>query len=168
MPRSITYQYYVEGSDEKKIVDTLKKDLRCIRSGKVEVFNVIQNEIKKTRIRTLKKGTVVILVYDTDIPKTDVLKKNIDQLNKERNIGKVICIPQVYNLEDELKRACGIKDIKKITNSKSNTDFKRDLIQCNNLDHRLVTCNFNIEKFWIKIPDNDFEPFGNDEKAIKL
>ena len=60
------YQYYVEGDDEKALVNTLKSDLRCIESGKVDVFNVVQNLLKPTRLRTLKPNTIVVLVYDTD------------------------------------------------------------------------------------------------------
>ena len=77
MARNEIYQFYVEGEDEKKVIETLKKDMNSIVSGKVEVLNVIQKEIKTPRIRTLKTGTNVVLIYDTDIDKTDILDKNI-------------------------------------------------------------------------------------------
>ena len=76
MARNEIYQFYVEGEDEKKVIETLKKDMNLIVSGKVEVLNVIQKEIKTPRIRTLKTGTNVVLIYDTDIDKTDILDKN--------------------------------------------------------------------------------------------
>ena len=38
------YQYYVEGENEKKIVNVLKSEKRCIVSGKVSVFNVTQEK----------------------------------------------------------------------------------------------------------------------------
>ncbi len=41
MGRNETYQYYVEGKDEKAIIDVLKQEFRCIETGKVEVFNVV-------------------------------------------------------------------------------------------------------------------------------
>lgn len=56
MARNEIYQFYVEGEDEKKVIETLKKDMNLIVSGKVEVLNVIQKEIKTPRIRTLKTG----------------------------------------------------------------------------------------------------------------
>ena len=39
------YHYFVEGDDDKKLLDTLKLQLGCIKSGKVDVLNVIQNNI---------------------------------------------------------------------------------------------------------------------------
>ena len=37
------YQYFVEGEDEKKLVDVLKSDMKLIVSGKSQVFNVTQH-----------------------------------------------------------------------------------------------------------------------------
>ena len=67
MARNEIYQFYVEGEDEKKVIETLKKDMNSIVSGKVEVLNVIQKEIKTPRIITLKTVTYVVLINDTDI-----------------------------------------------------------------------------------------------------
>lgn len=54
MKKNSTYHYYVEGEDEKSLLDALKSDLKCIQSGKVEKFNVIQNRFTAARIRPLK------------------------------------------------------------------------------------------------------------------
>ena len=35
MRKSGIYQYYVEGEDERSLLNTLKLDLRCIESGKI-------------------------------------------------------------------------------------------------------------------------------------
>ena len=43
------YLYYVEGEDEKKVVDTLKKDMKLIRPGVSQVFNVVENELKRRK-----------------------------------------------------------------------------------------------------------------------
>ena len=163
-----TYQYFVEGKDDKKIVETLKKDLKCIISGKVDVLNVVQNQIPKTRIRMLNTGVTVILVYDTDKPQLETLEKNITVLKKDKRIHRVICIPQVENLEDELERACNIKSVKEITKSKTRREFKKDVLQCNNLDRKLKDCEFDIDLFWIKIPDNCFKKIGNESAQIKI
>ena len=163
-----TYQYYVEGPDDKKVVESLKKDLKCIISGKVEVLNVVQNIISKTRIRMLTSGITVILVYDTDKPNTQILEKNIAALKADKRINKVICIPQVENLEDELERSCSIKSVKEITKSRTKTGFKKDVLRCNNLDKRLIDCVFNINMFWSKVPDNCFKAIGNDSIQVKI
>ena len=36
MRKNGIYQYYVEGEDDKKIVNALKQEIGCIESGKVE------------------------------------------------------------------------------------------------------------------------------------
>lgn len=76
--------------------------------------------------------------------------------------------PQVKNLEDELLRACQIKSIRQVTHSASNTDYKRDLISCNNLKARLNKCGFDISRFWSQVPTNRFRDFGNDAHKIKI
>lgn len=43
-------------------------------------------------------------------------------------------------------RACSIKNITQLTKSDSKTNYKRDLINCNNLDARLTACGFDIKK----------------------
>ena len=60
------YHYYVEGDDEKKVIDTLKTSMQLIISGKVDVFNVIERKFTRNQIMRLKQGTIVVLVFDTD------------------------------------------------------------------------------------------------------
>ena len=67
MKKNAIYHYYVEGEDEKKLLDVLKRDLCCIESGKVDKMNVIQTKFTVARIRPLKQDTTVVLVYDTDV-----------------------------------------------------------------------------------------------------
>lgn len=62
MRKSGIYQYYVEGEDERSLLNTLKLDLRCIESGKIDKFNVIQSRFTTARMRTLKTGTTVVPV----------------------------------------------------------------------------------------------------------
>lgn len=166
--RTVNYQYYVEGDDEKALLCTLKRDYPCIESGKVDKFNVVQNKFTIARIRPLKQNTVVILVYDTDVEKIDILQQNIAFLNKQSAIKEVICIPQVSSLEDELLYACNMKCIKELTCSSSKADYKKDLIACTNLNARLTKCGFDISRFWSRVPANIFQPFGNQGNKIKL
>lgn len=163
------YHYYVEGEDEKKLLDVLKKDLCCIASGKVDKMNVIQTKFSIARIRPLKQGTIVVLVYDTDVDNnTSILQYNINFLKNQKGIKEVICVPQVKNLEEELLRACNIRNITELTKSASRSNYKTDFISCTNLDARLVTCGFDISKMWKQTPNNNFKCFGNQAERIKI
>lgn len=169
MSRNINFQYYVEGDDEKCILNVLKTDLRCIIPGRVEKFNVVQERFTISRIRTIKTGTVVVLVFDTDTNSISYLQENVDFLKKQKGIIKrVICIPQVHNLEEELVHSCNIKTVEELTQSRSKRDFKRDLLTCSNIGRKLEKCEFAIERFWSRVPKNDFAVFGNDAFQIKL
>lgn len=167
MGKRANYQYYVEGKDEKKLLDVLKMDLNCIESGKVDIFNAIQQRFVVTHIRPLKENTIVVLVYDTDVENTDIFRQNVTFLNSQKAIKEVICIPQVKNLEDELRYSCRIKSIGELTHSGTVKDYKRDFIRCSNLAVRLNQCDFNISKFWSRIPENEFKAWGNDAHKIK-
>lgn len=168
MRKGVNYQYYVEGEDEEKLINILKTELKCIAPGKVNKFNVIQERITTLRIRTLKQDTVVVLVFDTDVVKTDILKSNIEFLRKQSAIKEVICIPQVKNLEDELLYSCTIKKIEEITHSRSSKNWKSDWIACKNAGERLEACGFSLEKFWSRQALGVFQNIENGAKKIKL
>ena len=85
------YHYFVEGEDDRKVVNTLKTDLQWIKPGKVQVFNVIEEELTSLITRTLKPGTIVVLVFDTDTGKKNTLLKNIRFLQKDSNVKQVLC-----------------------------------------------------------------------------
>lgn len=116
------YQYYVEGADEEKLINVMKSQMCLICPGKVEKINVVQEELTRLRLMQLRKDTIVVLVFDTDAGNVDILRKNIQILNQCCQVKKVICIPQVENLEDELLRSCDIRQIRELTGSKSNGD----------------------------------------------
>ena len=124
------YHFFVEGEGERAIINTLKTDFQCIQAGKVDVFNVIQNKLNKNMLMKLKPGTIVILVFDTDKDETDILDSNLRFLKKQPNVKKVIIIPEVKNLEDELVRSCNITNVKDLMRSKSNSEYKSDLTKC--------------------------------------
>lgn len=86
------YQYFVEGEDEKKIINTLKSDMGLIKAGKVQVVNCVQEKLTPLRLMSLKDGTAVVLVFDTDAGNLTVLKENIKLLQTQRNISEVICV----------------------------------------------------------------------------
>ena len=161
------YHYFVEGEDDRKVVNTLKTDLQWIKPGKVQVFNVIEEELTSLITRTLKPGTIVVLVFDTDTGKKNTLLKNIRFLQKDSNVKQVLCIMQVKNLEDEFLRSCAISQIKELTGSKSNSDHKRDLLRQSNLADKLKKHQFQFEKFW-NSSDKVYESICNDSAQIKI
>lgn len=167
MKKNANIQYFVEGEDEKKLVNTLKNDLKVITPGRVQIINVIQNIVSDMILRTFKKGTVVILIFDTDTNNTDTLNKNISNLKKHRNVADIITIPQVKNLEDELKYSCNIRRITELLNSRSVSNFKSDLIHITNLDSKLKEHSFNINRFWSRHPESPYEHITNQANKIK-
>ena len=160
------YHYYVEGYDEKVLIETLKTDFQFIKPGKIDVFNMMQDKFNKNKLMRSKSGTHVVLVFDTDKNQTDILEENIRFLKKQSNVKSVICITQVKNLEDELIRSCNISQIKDLLRSRSDSEYKHDLIQCKNLKQTLVNHHFNMALFWSRDPQEPYIRFKNESQLI--
>ena len=65
--------------------------------------------IPNSQIVAIPQGAIVVLVYDTDVENTAILKKNINRLNSVcRNI-KLVNLAQVKNFEDEIERATDVR-----------------------------------------------------------
>lgn len=167
MSRTQYCQYFVEGEDEKKLVNTLKSDLGLILPGKVQVFNVTQEKLTKLRLGNLKTGTKVVLIFDTDAGNISTFKANIAFLNKTSTVSEVIFIPQVQNLEDELIKSCKIKQIKDLLGSKSNKEFKHDLLKATNLAQKLTEHQFDINAFWYTCDKGTYKEIENMGYKIK-
>lgn len=157
------FQYYVEGPCERKIIEELKK-YGYIAPGKISVKNVQQELLSNLHLRSLRKGTTIILVFDTDVVNKDILNNNLRLLN-QYDFKDVYCVLQVNNLEDELIKSTDIKDIKELLNSKSNSDFKKDLIDEKNLIKKLNFHKFDINKMWNSTSDQ--LELSNDGNKIK-
>ena len=160
--------YYVEGEDEEKLLNTLKSELLAIKTGKVQILNIVEQQITQARLMNIRQGTMVVLVFDTDTGNVDVLNQNIKSLQNCQAVSKIITIPQVRNLEDELVRSCNIRNIKELLNSKSNREFKKDIIKVTNLASKLREHQFNIDCFWISAPSDPYQHITNDAKEVKL
>ena len=169
------YIYYVEGDNEKKVVDTLKeRGNEYIVSGKSNVFNIVQEKIKKSQLMTLNKSTVAIVIFDNDvledrIQNQDVIRKrlieNISLLRE--NCKQVVVICQYDNIEDEIIKSTNIRKIKELLNSKSDSDWKSDVIKEKNLIKKLIDKKFDVSKFWLgKVPT--FINKVEDSKRIKI
>lgn len=159
--------YYVEGQCEKKIVETFK-ECGAILPGKIDVLNAAQCIIKPSRLIPLKKGTTVILIFDTDLNTGSVtLDENIKILRGQSEVKEIICVTQVKNLEDELIRSCAIKKIRELTNSKSDSDFKRDVLRVHDFKRKLKEKAFCFSRFWSTEPQGDFRHIKNSAYKIK-
>lgn len=162
------YQYYVEGENEVAFLKTLKTDMELIRPGKIQKFNVIQNKFTNARLMSLKQKTCVVLIFDTDVINDSILKKNLEILKKCDQITRIICIPQVKNLEDELVRCCNIHQIRELTSSSSNSEFKHDFLTTFDRKHLLEKHGFDITRLWTEQPQCGFEGITNESDLIKL
>lgn len=163
------YVYYVEGQCEEKLIKILKTDMRLIQPGKIIKRNVIQDKLRQAQLTTLKKGTIAVLVFDTDTNNTDILFANIELLERETAISKVICITQVENLEDEIVRSCDVNTAKELTNSKSTGSFKSDFIRASNLKGTLEKHQFCFRDLWSKSTTKEqYSGILNEADQIRL
>lgn len=160
--------YYVEGDDEKKLLDILKTDLGAIKPGKVQKLNVVAQEITEARLRTLSRDTMVVLVFDTDAGNVNILKNNIRTLEKCKAVSEIVLVPQVPNLEGELVRSCNIKNIKDLLNSKTSGEFKSDIIHVSNLAKKLQEHQFDIQIFWSGRAGEPYQDIENQAAKVKL
>ena len=67
------YQYFVEGEDEKHLIEVLKTDMKLIMPGKVQIFYVVQEIIKDSRLKILSNNTTLVFLFDTDVENTNIL-----------------------------------------------------------------------------------------------
>ena len=157
--------YFVEGENERKLIETIKN--KYLYSGKIKIINTIQNKIPNSILRTLERETVVVLVFDTDVEKIDILDENIKLIKNSNNVKDVICIPQIKNLEDELIYSTNINKIVDLLESKSKTNFKNDFHNCKNLMKKLEDKEFKISKLWSRNAVDIYKKYKNDSEVIK-
>ena len=159
------YHYYVEGECEERLINSYKiPPFSCFKPGKVEVFNFIQKRISNQRLLTLNRNTIVILIYDIDVEKTEVLDDNIKKLNE---FGfKVYHIQSIRNFEDEIVYSTDLKNINEMFNTESADEFKNYFIHQDKLVNRLKKEHFRIEKIWSRV--NKKSPFNKYSKEESL
>lgn len=162
-------QYYVEGENEKCLLEQLKNI--WLIPGKVEVLNVLQKEIRNTRIRTFSSNTTVVLIFDIDVneySRVEKLNENIKTLLKSNHVREIILIPQIRNFEEELLYCTDLKRIENFIPGKSISEFKKGFNKLGvQIISRLKQYNFNIDLFWSrKIPEDSIF-FEIDKSLIK-
>ena len=162
--------YYVEGLCEQQLIAALKENPARLIPGKVRVFNVIQNLIPKSQMISIQAGTTVVLVFDTDVPQTANLRKNLELLN--RYCGKlcIVYLPQVLNLEDELTRCTDVKSAAELTRSVSVRNFKTDFCKLKVRDCRamLERHRLDVGKLWMAAVPEGFDFIENNGDQVKL
>ncbi len=149
--------YYVEGPCEEQLISALKEAPRKLIPGKIKIFNVIQNLIPKSQMLSIQAGTIVVFVFDTDVDITAKLKKNIELLERYCGKVKIIYLPQVLNLEDELVRCTNVKVVTDLTKSCSVSNFKKDFCKMSVKDCRLMLERHKLDcsKLWTtKVPSS--------------
>ena len=161
--------YYVEGFCEQQLLSALKEEPARVIPGKIRVFNVVQNLIPKSQLISIQPGTIVALVFDTDVPQTANLKKNIELLNRYCGRIRIIYLPQVMNLEDELKRCTDIKSVSELTHSNGIKNFKTDFCRLKVKDCRamLERHNLDCKRLWASSVPEAYHFVENNSCQVK-
>ena len=152
--------YFVEGECEEALINALKREPCQIMPGRVKVWNVIDKILPDSILRTIQPGSIVVFMFDTDVQQTGNLEKNIQKLKKYAGKVVVVFLPQVMNLEDELKRCTDVKNITELTKSKSKSDFKRDFCHLKDCRQALIIHKFDIGKMWTQPLPGEFGNFS--------
>ena len=164
--------FFVEGKCEQKLVKALQLPEPMLLPGKVEVINVIQEVISSSILGRIKENSQIVFIFNTDTAgNISVLNENIKRIKLFCRRPHFIMIPQVKNIEDELKRACKITHVTELTGSKHRTikDFKTDFcaMRPEDIRTRLLQHHFDLEKLWSSVPDGSFSPVTNNGYRIK-
>lgn len=149
--------YFVEGQCEEVIVRSLIQDFHLLPPGRIKVLNISQRRFPQSLMFSLIPGTCVVFIFDTDTGTPHTVRENIVAIERMTTDVEVIVIPQCRNLEDELIYSCSLKEIRQITGSRSNKNFKHDLIHAINVHRLLESCGFNFAKLWSRKADMEWE-----------
>ena len=161
--------YFVEGECEETLINALKKDPAKIIPGRVKKWNVIDRVLPNSILNTIQPGSIVVLVFDTDVQNSGFLEKNIQMLKKIVSKVMIVCLPQVLNLEDELERCTDVKNVKELTKSKSRSDFKRDFCRLTDCRQALDIHHIDIGRMWAQpLPEgfSSFSLYTGDRKQV--
>ena len=153
--------YFVEGECEETLINALKKDPAKIIPGRVKKWNVIDRVLPNSILNTIQPGSIVVLVFDTDVKTSGSLGKNIQMLKKIVSKVMIVCLPQVLNLEDELERCTDVKNVKELIKSKSRSDFRRDFCRLTDCRQALDIHHFEIGKMWAQPLPEGFTSFSS-------
>lgn len=161
--------YFVEGSCEQQLISALKEAPARLIPGKVKVFNVVQNLIPKSHLLSIQAGTTVVLAFDTDVPQTATLIKNLERLNRYCGRLRIVYLPQVLTLEDELVRCTNVKAVVQLTRSNSTRNFKTDFCRMSAKDCRAMLERHRLDcgQLWMTKAPDIFSFINNNGDQIK-
>lgn len=161
--------YYVEGPCEQQLISALKETPEKLIPGKIKVFNVVQNLIPKSQMLSIQTGTTIVLVFDTDVSLSSTLKKNIELLVRYCGKLKIIFLPQVFNLEEELVRCSDVKNVTELTKSSSIQKFKTDFCKMKTKDCRAMLERHKLDytRIWMTKAPEAFTFVENNCSLVK-
>ena len=159
-------QYYVEGECEEKIINAFQHEVVGFLPGKIDVINPAEKIISKLRISQLKKGTIVVLVYDTDVANEKILEANVNSLKRSKNIKAIHHVQSVGNFEDEIVFASCISSIHEVFKTKSISEFKTKFITHKDIVSKLNSVGFDIDLIWTR-NSKSFNKYINQGDKIK-
>lgn len=153
--KNTTKTYIYEGETEKAILGAFD-----ILGRKVK-FNLLQQNIAR-KLTTIRPGDLYLIIDLDDISQSvskdrgkipaciKMLKENIAVLIKDRNYRHIFLILQYYNLEDEILRACSVKenDLLKHFDASNADELKTKMIASQNLASALNGIGFSEDKLW--------------------
>ena len=162
--------YFVEGPCEQQLIAALKETPARLIPGKVKVFNVVQNLIPKSQLLSIQAGTTVVLAFDTDVPQTANLMKNLERLKRYCGRLRIIYLPQVLTLEDELVRCTDVKAAVELTGSSGTRNFKSDFCRMHAKDCRSMLERHHLEcgRLWMTEVPDIFSFIENNGEQIKI
>lgn len=160
--------YFAEGKCEERLLSALKEYLQRIQPGRIKIFNVIQRIIPKSQLIMIQPGTTIVLVFDTDVPVTKYLRENIRQLDRFCTKVRLVYLPQVLNLEDELVRCSKIKSVVELTHSRSNKGFKHDFCSMSNIRRALDQVDLDVDRLWTEKIPSPFNFIQSNSQAVKM
>ncbi len=161
--------YLVEGACERQLINALKSEPSKLIPGAIIVHNVVQKKIPKAYVVSFGRNSFVSLVFDTDIPQTDILRENISLLKKHCTGVRIIYLAQVQNFEDEIVRATDVKSAADLTRSPNVRTFKSDFVRMKLKDCRsaLERHHLDVKVLWTKKPPSPFAFFEQNGHCIK-
>ena len=113
---------------------------------------------------------MVVLVFDTDVEKTETLINNIRHIKQYASQVRIIYLAQVLNFEDELVRATDLKKVQDLTRSSSIRDFKSDFCKMKPEECRnsLERHHLNTAVLWTTQPPAAFPFVDQNGQVVKI
>lgn len=165
------FQYFVEGPCEKAFIKAFMFcDGVSFKEGKVEVFNFVNERMSNAFARTIQTDAKVAIVIDTDVERTDILDANINTLVNVATIKRenIFIVLSINNFEDEIVFSCSnISNINQLLSTSGTNEFKKKFIVHNNINKKLISVGFDMDKMWSRNPSNSFSKYKNDGNKIK-